>query len=151
MNLQFFILTFITTLTTTVTQSQDTEQIKQTLFDWNRAIENKDITKATGLFDKDAEVILIGSAKNEVHKGIAEIKSFLERYFTNPFRLSWDLGNIHIDQNNETAWAFVDGSVTKKQDSGSAVTTPYRITVVMVKKGNAWKWRLFSGAVPENE
>ncbi len=138
-------------LTNTVAYSQDAKQIKQTLLDWNSAIENKDAQKATSLFDDNAKVILIASTRNEVNQGNSEIKAFLERYFTNPFTVSWDLSNVYIDQNNETAWAFIDGSVTKKHDRGSAVTRLYRITVVMVKKGNTWKWRLFSGAVPENE
>ena len=59
------------------------------------------------------------------------------------------MSNMTVDQNGETAWAFVDGTATVNQDNGKVMEMPYRITVVMVQKGKAWKWRLFNGSVPE--
>lgn len=61
------------------------------------------------------------------------------------------MSNVSINRNKETAWAFVDGAVTIKQDNGSIVQMPYRITVVMIKKGSSWKWRLLNGSEPVKE
>ncbi|KAA3437639.1 YybH family protein [Rufibacter hautae] len=131
--------------------AQNLQSVKQTLTDWNEAIMYKDIEKAISVFDDNANVIVIGSGKEEVHKGNAEIRKFLERFFTNPFSASWDMSNVSIDSNKKTAWAFVNGEATIKGDDGSIIKMPYRITVVMVWKGATWKWRLFNGSVPEKD
>jgi uncharacterized protein (TIGR02246 family) len=129
--------------------AQKGQEIKQTLLDFNSAVTNKDIDKASNMFDNDSNVILAGSGKEELHKGNAAIRKFLERFLSNPFRVSWNMSNMSVDQNKETAWAFVDGTATIKHDNGQVVEMPYRITVVMVKKGKTWKWKLFNGSVPQ--
>ena len=133
------------------TYAQDTQSIKQTLLDWNKAIMTKNVEMATSIFDNNAKVIFVGSEEKEIFKGILEIRHSIEDFFSKPLNLSWDLTNMAIDQNKETAWVFVDGTATLKQNTGSTVTTPYRMTVIMVKKGKAWKWKLFNGSVPEKK
>jgi len=119
-----FLLTIIFILFINAAFAQDTQFIKQTLLDWNKAILTKNIEMATSMFDNNAKVILVGSEENEIHKGNSEIRHFLEDFFSKPINLSWDLTNVTIDQNKETAWVFVDGTAALKQDNGSTVTTP---------------------------
>lgn len=134
-----------------IANAQDEQKIRHTLDEWNKAIMSKDLAAALGVFDQHANVILAGSEENEIHRGNAAIKLFLESFFAKPLTLSWDMRNAQVEQNKNTAWIFVDGSATVKQKNGSTATTPYRITVVMIKKGSEWKWRLFNGSVPEKQ
>ncbi|HVK96696.1 MAG TPA: nuclear transport factor 2 family protein [Flavisolibacter sp.] len=131
--------------------AQNTQDIKQTLHDFNSAVTNKDIDQAFSVFDNDANVLLAGSGIEELHKGNAAIRNFLKTFFSNPFYVSWDMSNMTIDQNLDTAWVFVNGAVTINHDNGSTSNMPYRITVVMIIKDAAWKWRLFNGSVPQQE
>ena len=146
-----FLLAMFFILTLNATYAQDTRFIKQTLLDWNKAVMTKNVEMATSIFDNNAKVIFAGSEENEIFKGISEIRHSIEDFFSKPLSLSWEFTNMTIDQNKETAWVFVDGTATLKRNNGSTETTPYRITVVMVKKGTAWKWRLFNGSVPEKK
>lgn len=132
-----------------IASAQKVQDIQQTLLDFNSAVTNKDIEKATSVFDNDSNVILAGSGKDELHKGNVAIRKFLERFLSQPFSVSWNMSNMSVNQNNKTAWAFVDGTATIQYDNGQVANMPYRITVVMVKKGKIWKWKLFNGSVPE--
>lgn len=125
--------------------------IRQTLIDFNNAVHGKDADRAYAVFDRDARIILAGSAINEIHRGNDSIKKFLRSFLSNSFRVSWDLTHTSVDQNGETAWVFVDGKVTIQEDAGGQTVMPYRITVVMVQREGQWKWRLFSGSVPQLE
>ena len=131
--------------------AQDTLAIKQTLLNWNKAVTTKNVEMAASVFDNEAKVIFAGSEENEIFKGVSAIRHSIEEFFSKPVTLSWNFTHLAIDQNKETAWVFVDGTITLKRNNGSTVTTPYRITVVMVKKGKAWKWRLFNGSAPEKK
>jgi hypothetical protein len=37
------------------------------------------------------------------------------------------------------------------RSSGKVSKIPYRITAVMVKRGDEWKWKVFSGSIPRGE
>lgn len=134
-----------------MTAEQNTEDIRKTLIDFNHAIATKDVNRALAVFDTNANVILAGSSIDELHMGNEAIKKFLEKFLSNPFRVSWDLTNMRVGQNDNTAWIFVDGKAIIDRDNGKRTEMPYRITVVMVKKDDTWKWRLFNGSVPEKE
>ena len=128
---RFSILIFtITILFLNRTQAQDTLSIQKTLTDWNRAVMTKDLTMANAIFDTNAKVILIGSEEEEIHQGNLDIRNFIKDFFTKPITLSWNYGPMMIDQNNKTAWVFVNGTSTEKQENGSMRSSPYRITTV---------------------
>lgn len=59
------------------------------------------------------------------------------------------MDRVEISVNGDTAWVFVEGSMTVKAVSGQVRgTTPYRFTGVLVERGGGWLWRLFDGSVP---
>lgn len=146
---QFFLFLALSLILQYMTHAQNEPGIRKTFLDFNTAISNKDIDSAMAVFDDDADIILAGSDIQELHKGPAPIRSFLKNLFAKPFRVSWDFSNMTVDQNQETAWMFAEGKAIIKQDDGQVVTMPYRLTLVMVKKGETWKWRLFNGSVPQ--
>lgn len=128
--------------------SADATAIRNTITEWNNAAMNKDLEKAIALFDSSSTTMVIGAVSTEVFRGFNQIRESLVRLFAKPFRLSWDIGDVTIDQNKETAWAFMSGTLHIKPDNGPADQKPYRMMIVMIRTGQGWKWRLYNGSVP---
>ena len=103
------------------------------------------------LFDDSDQILLAGSDNGEIYRGKPAIRTWLASLFEHN-RFSWDLSRADIDSNGNTAWVFVDGTMTVVDDTGAVVKkAPYRFAGVLVKRGGAWKWRMFDGSVPASE
>ncbi|UHQ19870.1 nuclear transport factor 2 family protein [Lysobacter sp. KIS68-7] len=134
-----------------VAGKQDTkQQVAAALEAWNAAASRGDIDAFMQQFDPAGEVLLAGSDHGEVFRDQAAIRTWVSGLFEH-HRFSWDLSHADIDSNGNTAWVFVDGTMTLTNDVGETSRTPYRFSGVMVKHGDAWKWRMFDGSIPAGE
>lgn len=124
--------------------------IRAALGKWNDAAGRADLDTLMTFFDDSGNVILAGSDHGEIYRGKKDIRAWLATLLAHR-RFSWDLSHPDIDQNGDTAWVFVDGTMTVTDDGGTASSTPYRFSGVLVKRGNDWKWRLFDGSIPAGE
>jgi uncharacterized protein (TIGR02246 family) len=129
--------------------TDDTEAIRQTLINWNAAVKAKDIDKAMQIFDDNARVTIIGSEPYEIYIGRDTVKSFIIDFLSLNATVQWGMENVEIDQHENTAWAFMNGTVTITGDAGNVSALPYRFLVVMVKRETGWKWRIFHGSEPK--
>jgi uncharacterized protein (TIGR02246 family) len=128
----------------------DEQAIRAALARWNDRASHADLDGVMQQFDDAGEVLLVGSAPGEVYRGKAAIREWLGSLLSHD-RFSWDLSNPVIDVNGDTAWVFVDGTMTVTDDKGGVMPSPYRFSGVLVKRKDAWKWRLFHGSVPGQE
>lgn len=131
-------------------EAASSKEIHAALVEWNEAANRADLDGFMALFDDSENVILAGSDRSEVYRGKAEIRAWLGKLFEHN-RFSWDLSHSDIDANGNTAWVFVDGTMTVVDDTGAVKKTPYRFSGVLVKRGHDWKWRLFNGSIPAGE
>ena len=136
--------------TATATEVPDSSEIRAALGKWNETASRADLDGFMALFDESNDVMLVGSDRNEIYRGKAEIRGWLAQLFAHN-RFSWDLSHPDIDANENTAWVFVDGTMTITDDTGAVTKTPYRFAGVLVKRGQDWKWRLFDGSIPASE
>lgn len=118
---------------------------------WNDDAGRGDLAAFMSQFEDAGEILLVGSDAGEVFRGRAQIEGWLAKLMAKN-RFSWQMDRVDIDSNGGTAWAFVEGAMVVK-DAGGKVrfTTPYRFTGVLVKRGEAWVWRLFHGSIPRGE
>ncbi len=114
---------------------------------WNKSCKSSDIGQTMELFDKSAEVMVVGSDSGEVFKGREQIEGWMKMLFAHR-SFSWEMSRVDIDSNGNTAWVFMDGFMIVSTDKGKTAKFPYRFTGILVKVKNDWKWRLFDGAVP---
>jgi ketosteroid isomerase-like protein len=114
---------------------------------WNKSCKNRDINQTMGLFDKSPGIMVVGSDSGEVFTGKEQIESWMNMLFAHR-SFSWEMSRVDIDSNGNTAWVFMDGFMIVSTDKGKTAKFPYRITGILVKVKNDWKWRLFDGAVP---
>ncbi|RYY94307.1 MAG: SgcJ/EcaC family oxidoreductase, partial [Chitinophagaceae bacterium] len=130
------------------TNAKDAVAIAATLHTWDKALRAGDAAAAASVFDEDEHVLMIGSAPGEKFRGKAAIRAMLNGFVKSGHEVAWDLANATIDQNGNTAWVFVDGAMRIKEPGGNSTEMPYRLSIVLVRRGNAWKWRFFHGGVP---
>jgi hypothetical protein len=117
---------------------------------WSAAAKSANVDQSMALFDDSENIMLIGSDKGEVKKGKKQVRDWLTKIF-GVASFSWEMDNINIDSNGNTAWVFVEGSMIVEFRKGGINRTPYRFTGIMVMKKGEWKWRLFNGSIPKGE
>jgi ketosteroid isomerase-like protein len=126
-------------------------QITSALERWNADAGRGDLAAFMSQFDDAADILLVGSDKGEVFKGRAQIEGWLGKLMKKN-RFSWRMDRVDISFSGDAAWVFVDGAMIVRNDAGKVlVTTPYRFSGVLVKRGDGWAWRLFNGSVPAGE
>jgi hypothetical protein len=127
---------------------KDAIAIQATLSRWNNAIRDRNISKALSVFDSTRQVLLVGSDSAEVFPGYEGVRRLLTAFFSGPDRAYFDLGEPIIQQQGTSAWMFVSGGIIVQEGARVISRTPYRISIVLIKKGGAWKWTLFHGSSP---
>lgn len=83
----------------------------------------------------------------EIARGRAAIDAILQGLFSRPETITWTWDEVEVSSAGEVAWAYAEGHVLI-QGSDEEKPLPYRLTAVIQKIGNAWKWRQFHGAEP---
>ena len=148
----FFILFTATFNPLRAQKAQDKviQEITQALKDWNTATGSANSELTMAQFDNTENIMVIGSDSGEIYKGKEQIRGWMNALYKNNC-FSWEMNRVDIDYSGKTAWVFVDGTMVVSRKSGKIRRTPYRFTGILVKKGNAWKWRLFDGSVPASE
>lgn len=135
--------------------ANDQVEIRATLDALNDACAKRDIHAFMGLFEENDQILLVGSDTGEVYHGRKEISGFMEMLFNLPFVFSFDLKNLTLRQDRNSAWLFTDGNMIHTGDKGESAGTvaakPYRFSVTLVKRDEVWKWQLFHGSVPGAE
>src|ERR1035437_2263488 len=133
----------------------DQVAVRSTLDALNAACANRDIRAFMELFGDSDEILFVGSDKGEVYQGRKATADFMQMLFNLPFIFSFDLKNLTLRQDGNTAWIFTDGNMIHTGDKGNAAgnvsTKPYRFSVTLVKHDGRWSWRLFHGSVPGAE
>lgn len=124
-------------------------EIRGALDRFNEASARGDLAAVMASFDDRADVLLVGSDKGEVYLGRAAMEGWLGKLYKGT-GFGWQMDRVDLGHHGGTAWVFVEGKMVLRDLPSGKVrgTTPYRFTGVLVKKGEAWIWRLFHGSVP---
>jgi len=131
--------------------SAEDAAIRKCLGRMNEVMATKDLQKIMSIFEDSDEIMLVGSDSGEVFVGREQVKGFVKFLVGLPFIFSFEMKPLWINHDQNTAWVFVDGKMVHTKSNGQVSKFPYRITAVMVKKGDEWKWKVFSGSVPRGE
>jgi ketosteroid isomerase-like protein len=124
-------------------------EVRQALDKFSDVSGRGDVALFMSQFDSVADIMMIGTSKEQVFKGRAAIEQWLTPLLPTK-HISFQMDRVDISSHGETAWAFVEGSETVRDETGKVLASdPYRFTAVLVKQGDRWVWRLFHGSTPE--
>jgi ketosteroid isomerase-like protein len=126
-------------------------EIREGLFRMNDLLATKDLMKVMTLYDDSDDIAVIGSDSGEVFVGRERVRTFMKMIVSMPFVFSFDMDHPVINHDGNIAWVFVDANMVHTRSSGKVTRFPYRVTAIMVKRNDGWKWKMFSGSIPRSE
>jgi class 3 adenylate cyclase/ketosteroid isomerase-like protein len=100
---------------------------------------NRDVQSITGLYAPDDDVLLFGTGPDEKRVGLAEIKSQLERDFSQTEAAAITLERAKVWARGPVAWMAVE-TIISWETGGSEFSIPLRWTIVLEKRNEKWLW-----------
>jgi hypothetical protein len=115
--------------------------------EFTRRLHARDLA-ALDVFDP-TDCLLVGSAVDEICIGREAIRAHLARYYGMPLRVGFSWRRTLAGREGAgAAWLWSEGEVVLDGDDGKTSRSPYRLTCLFVRRGGAWRIRLFSGSEP---
>jgi ketosteroid isomerase-like protein len=108
------------------------------------ALATRNLDDLLAAFVRDPDVALYGSEVSEVAVGPAALRQFLQRICALPIGPRFTLGEWRVSAGGEVAWLTAPARVA----IGEAVADPYRVTLVLERRGGRWLIALFNGSEP---
>jgi len=121
--------------------------IKKILEDLSDSLSSRDVQRALGLFASDADIVLLGSEEGEKAIGSRELENFLGRLFSRPMAYSLEWMWFLVSMEGSVAWVVAEGFVHART-ADQHVSSPYRLTMVLVKRGDKWLIMHWHGSEP---
>jgi ketosteroid isomerase-like protein len=127
----------------------DREDVIAAFEAFDSALKRRDADAIVDLFVDDPDVTLCGSALHERALGKLEIRGLLDRLFST-------LPDSSVDRTFQQREVYVSGDVAWVNAAGSARwepggeprMIPYRVTAVLVRTVDGWRWHTHNGSQP---
>lgn len=102
-------------------------------------LEGRDVDGFMALWAADDDITLWGSELHERDAGRDQIRAHAQAIVDSgkDLRFDWDDTSVHVE--GEVAWV---------RAAGAANGSPYRLTVVLVRRSGEWRLHTFSGSEP---
>lgn len=121
--------------------------VMRILEDVSDSCASRDVQRALGLFAADADIVLLGSEEGEKAIGLGELENFFRRLFSRPTAYSFEWRWHAVSMEGSVAWAVAEGLVHART-ADQHVSSPYRSTTVLVKRGDKWLMTHLHGSEP---
>jgi ketosteroid isomerase-like protein len=118
-----------------------------TLDEFSEAFASRAVERVMELFAADADVVFMGSEAGETAIGANVLRVLLKEIFSRPESYSWEWKWRSVSAAESVAWVTAD-AVVRANGGDRDLALPYRLTVVMEKRGNRWVWMQYHGSEP---
>jgi ketosteroid isomerase-like protein len=122
------------------------DQVLQALERFERLVAERDPALLSE-FAEEADVRLVGSEVSEAATGPAEVEALVRRFFGLPVQIRWEWQRRDVSFVGDVAWLFAQGEAVLSGEGGEQ-RVPYRMTGVLERRGDTWRWRHFHGSEP---
>lgn len=95
----------------------------------------------------DLGFTLHGSEQGESARTRDELAALFAGLFARPYRLSWAWDSRTVSRQRDVAWVTAEGRI-ELTHADRVERQPYRMIGIFQKRGDEWRWRLFSGSEP---
>jgi uncharacterized protein (TIGR02246 family) len=112
----------------------------------NQGFARHDVTQVLDLFTPDPEMVFIGSEADETAAGPTQLRTLLEALFARPETYQWRWGQLHLRVIGQFAWLTTEA--TLRVQGRERLELPYRITLVLRRRGAAWRIIHYHGSEP---
>jgi len=92
--------------------------------------------------------VLVGSEPGEVARGREAVRVLIRGFHALPARYTWRWDSLDQCVDGPWAWFFAEGAAIKETPDGARTERPYRLSGVLGREGDRWRWKLFHGSEP---
>jgi uncharacterized protein (TIGR02246 family) len=111
--------------------------VMKVLQDINNSCASKNVQQVLDLFADDADVVLLGSEEGEKAIGRIELEGQFRRLFSRPMTYSFEWKWHSVSVEDSVAWVVAE-MLVHARTSDQHQSSPYRLTLVLVKRGDKW-------------
>ena len=111
----------------------------------------RDVAAALACFVTDDDIGYVGSESAENATGRAAIEALFKTLFARDEAYSWKVTETRVHQYGDCAYLFAEADGLAHTDTGGTVPFAYRISGVLEKLGDLWRWRHCHGCEPAGE
>lgn len=112
----------------------------------NKGFAGRDVAQVLDLFALDPELVFIGSEAGETATGPTQLRTLLEALFARPEIYQWRWGQLHVRVIGQFAWLTTEAILLVQ--SRERLELPYRITLVLQRRGDGWLIIHYHGSEP---
>ena len=117
------------------------------LIELGKAVSGRDLDATLELFDRSADVLLIGSEAGESAAGWTGLQAFFRHLYQRPIGFHWEWDHLATRRRDSVVWFQADGSVVETTDS-DVHRTPYRFTGVAFEDCGRLRLTMLHGSEP---
>jgi ketosteroid isomerase-like protein len=130
--------------------AQTTAAVLAMLDEFNEAYKQRDLQRLLALFAPDPDLVFIGTGADEKRVGLAELRTQVERDWSQSESLYWEWGWSSISAAGSVAWVALD-AVGHARVAGQEIHLPLRITAVLEQRGAQWFMVQAHASLPASE
>jgi uncharacterized protein (TIGR02246 family) len=131
---------------TTTDGSATGPAIRDLLERLNQGFARQDVQHILDLFASDPEIVYLGSEAGETAIGPRQLRTLLEALFARPETYQWRWGQLHVSVIGQLAWLSTEA--TLQVQGRERLELPYRITLVLQRRGDNWLVVHYHGSEP---
>ena len=117
------------------------------LVELGKTVSGRDVEASLALFDRDADVLLLGSEADRSASGWEELEEFFRHLCARPVSLDREWDRVASRQRDSVVWFLAEGSAVEKTGA-DAHRTPYRFSGVASEDCGSLRFALLHGAEP---
>lgn len=116
---------------------------------FDAALRARDLMAAEAAWALDrADVSILGSASGEEFIGPDAVRACLAALTSRPTAHGWRWVDRQVSIVGHVAWVVADAPWQTVHPGGAATERPYRVTGVLVRTDDAWRWCHYHGSEP---
>lgn len=112
----------------------------------NQGFARHDVQQVLDLFAPGPQIVFIGSEAGETAIGPTQLRTLLEALFARPETYQWRWGQPHLRVTGHLAWLTTEAVLFV--EGPERLQLPYRITLVLQRRANAWLIMHYHGSEP---
>jgi ketosteroid isomerase-like protein len=112
----------------------------------NQGFARQDVQQVLDLFAPGPEIVYLGSEAGETAVGPPQLRTLLQALFARPETYQWRWGQLHVSVMGQFAWLTTEA--TLQVEGQERLELPYRITLVLQRRGDGWLVVHYHGSEP---
>ena len=112
----------------------------------NQGFARQDVQQVLDLFAPGPEIVYLGSEAGETAVGPTQLRTLLQALFARPETYQWRWGQLHVSVMGQFAWLTTEA--TLQVEGQERLELPYRITLVLQRRGDGWLVVHYHGSEP---